>query len=170
MRARVNAEATAIKQPKLHMHSHTSASDRIGTWIYVIKGSSSISYTSRAVIQKCWPRPGPPCYGKTPHEYSNVAKFPPRKYFFLQGVYKSGISGKFGNSTDFLRAARKYWNSVEISQGNPEFYSFLAQFKRGIQIFEIFRISSNGGTEKVLNFSLEEVLNFSGMYCKSTDF
>ena len=42
--------------------------------------------------------------------------------------------------------------------------TFLSQFERKIQIFEIFRISSVEGIEKVLNFSVEEVLNFLGMY------
>ena len=51
--------------------------------------------------------------------------------------------------------------SLEILQGGPE---FLSQFERESQIPEIFRISSNEGTEKVLNFSVEEVLSFLGMY------
>ena len=43
----------------------------------------------------------------------------------------------------------------------------MSQFEREIQIF---RILSIGVTEKVLNFSIAEILNFSGISCKSTDF
>ena len=46
--------------------------------------------------------------------------------------------------------------------------SLLSQFEREIQILENFRISSIEGTEKVLNFSDDEVLNFFRMDWKST--
>ena len=62
-----------------------------------------------------------------------------------------------------VRAVWKYRKSAEIPQEGSEFVhflSFLSQFEQN-QIFEILSVR---GTEKVLNFSIEEVINFLGKY------
>ena len=60
----------------------------------------------------------------------------------LQGVYKFGISGKSGNSTDFVRAVRKYRKSAEIPHKGSEFFHLFV-------IFVAIRAKN-----KVLNFSV----------------
>ena len=61
---------------------------------------------------------------------------------------------------------KKCGNSARWSGLFSYFVIFVA-IKRKFQIFEIFRISFNGGTEKALNSSVEKVLNSLGMYWKS---
>ena len=55
-----------------------------------------------------------------------------------QGVYKSGISRKSGNSTDSWKAARKYWKSTEILQEGPEFFHFCRNLSEKFKVFHFF--------------------------------
>ena len=72
--------------------------------------------------------------------------FPVWEVMNEQGAYKSGCTEK----------VRKFCKKVR------NLLSFLSQFKGEIQIFNIFRILSIGGTEKVLKFSIEDGTEFLG--------
>ena len=61
------------------------------------------------------------------------------------------FQGRSGSTEKVL----KFYKTV---RNFPPFLSFLSQVEQEIRIFENFRISSYRSTEKVLNFSVKEVL------------